>query len=76
MLQQPGPGPSRRAQRGSGGPRVMIYSHDTFGLGHLRRSRAIANRLVERHPDASIVIISGSPVIGSFEFGDGVEKVA
>ena len=23
--------------------RVLIYSHDTFGLGHLRRSRAIAN---------------------------------
>ncbi|QEN88529.1 hypothetical protein FZC33_20450 [Labrys sp. KNU-23] len=75
MLHQPGPGLSRRAQRSSGGPRVMIYSHDTFGLGHLRRSRAIANRLVERHPDASIVIISGSPVIGSFEFGDGVDYV-
>ena len=75
MLHQPGPGMSRRAQRSSGGPRVMIYSHDTFGLGHLRRSRAIANRLVERHPDASIVIISGSPVIGSFEFGDGVDYV-
>ncbi|MGJ4858604.1 glycosyltransferase family protein [Labrys sp. La1] len=75
MLHQPGPGISRRAPRSSGGPRVMIYSHDTFGLGHLRRSRAIANRLVERHPDASIVIISGSPVIGSFEFGDGVDYV-
>ena len=22
--------------------RVLIYSHDTFGLGHLRRCRAIA----------------------------------
>jgi len=48
-------------------PRVLIYSHDTFGLGHLRRSRAIANALVRSHPDASVVIISGSPVIGSFE---------
>jgi predicted glycosyltransferase len=56
-------------------PRVLIYSHDTFGLGHLRRSRAIANRLIQRHPSASIVIISGSPVIGSFEFSDGVDFV-
>ncbi|MDQ0467051.1 glycosyltransferase family protein [Labrys wisconsinensis] len=56
-------------------PRVLIYSHDTFGLGHLRRSRAIANRLVQADPSASVVIISGSPIIGSFEFGDGVDYV-
>ena len=55
--------------------RVLIYSHDTFGLGHLRRSRAIANALVEQQPGMSIVIISGSPVIGSFEFGSGVDYV-
>ena len=55
--------------------RVMIYSHDTFGLGHLRRSRAIANALVEEQPDVSAVIVSGSPVIGSFEFGPGVDYV-
>ena len=51
--------------------RVLIYSHDTFGLGHLRRSRAIANAIVDSWPDASVVIISGSPVIGNFEFGSG-----
>lgn len=57
------------------GPRIVIYSHDTFGLGHLRRSRAIANRLMLSHPQASIVIISGSPVIGSFDFAHGVDYV-
>ncbi len=55
--------------------RVLIYSHDTFGLGHLRRSRAIANALVEGWPGISVVIISGSPVIGNFEFGSGVDYV-
>ena len=55
--------------------RVLIYSHDTFGLGHLRRSRAIANALVQERPQVSVVIISGSPVIGNFEFGSGVDYV-
>jgi predicted glycosyltransferase len=55
--------------------RVLIYSHDTYGLGHLRRSRAIANALVAGRPGVSVVIISGSPVIGNFEFGSGVDYV-
>ena len=55
--------------------RVLIYSHDTFGLGHLRRSRAIANAIVEQWPGTSILIISGSPVIGSFDFGSGVDYI-
>lgn len=57
------------------GARVLIYSHDTFGLGHLRRSRAIANAIVEDSPGSSVVIISGSPVIGNFEFGSGVDYI-
>src|SRR5919205_552526 len=62
--------PSRLA-----GPRVLLYSHDTFGLGHLRRSRAIANAIVADWPGASVMIISGSPVIGNFEFGSGVDYI-
>ncbi|HEX2136486.1 MAG TPA: glycosyltransferase [Microvirga sp.] len=55
--------------------RVLIYSHDTFGLGHLRRSRAIANAIVAQWPGASVIIISGSPVIGNYEFDPGVDYV-
>jgi predicted glycosyltransferase len=69
-------GPSSRMnERLGAGARILIYSHDTFGLGHLRRSRAIANALVAEWPDASVVILSGSPVIGNFEFGSGVDYV-
>ncbi|HZH53192.1 MAG TPA: glycosyltransferase [Microvirga sp.] len=65
-----------KAPSGRGvGTRVLIYSHDTFGLGHLRRSRAIANAIVANEPDTSVVIISGSPVIGNFEFGSGVDYI-
>ena len=34
-------------------PRILFYSHDTFGLGHLRRSRAIAEALVSTFEDSS-----------------------
>jgi predicted glycosyltransferase len=55
--------------------RVLIYSHDTFGLGHLRRCRTIAHALVERHKDLSVLILSGSPIIGSFDFRSRVDFV-
>lgn len=56
-------------------PRVMMYSHDTFGLGHIRRSRAIANALVAGRDDLSVLIVSGSPLAGSFNFGPGIDFV-
>lgn len=55
--------------------RVLIYSHDSFGLGHLRRCREIAHALVENHPDMSVLILSGSPIIGSFDFMPRVDFV-
>ena len=57
------------------GVRVLIYSHDTFGLGHLRRCRAIAHALVERYKGLSVLILSGSPIIGSFDFRARVDFV-
>ncbi len=55
--------------------RVLIYSHDSFGLGHLRRCRAIAHALVEGDPALSVLILSGSPIIGSFDFRSRVDFV-
>jgi predicted glycosyltransferase len=55
--------------------RILIYSHDTFGLGHLRRCRTIAHSLVERFKNLSVLILSGSPIIGSFDFRSRVDFV-
>ncbi|WP_338012338.1 glycosyltransferase family protein [Polycladidibacter stylochi] len=55
--------------------RILIYSHDTFGLGHLRRCRTIAHALVASREDLSVLIISGSPIIGRFEFRSRVDFV-
>ena len=57
------------------GPRVMLYSHDTFGLGHIRRTRALANAIVGGGENVSVLIISGSPHAGSFNLGEGVDFV-
>ncbi|MFQ5994476.1 MAG: glycosyltransferase family protein [Acidiferrobacterales bacterium] len=55
--------------------RILIYSHDTFGLGHLRRCHAIAQSLVARRKGLSVLILSGSPIIGSFDFRSRVDFV-
>ena len=55
--------------------RILIYSHDTFGLGHLRRCRAIAHSLVDANSSLSVLILSGSPIIGSFDFRSRVDFV-
>ena len=57
------------------GARVLIYSHDSFGLGHLRRCRTIAHALVDRYKGLSVLILSGSPIIGSFDFAARVDFV-
>ena len=58
-----------------GNARILIYSHDTFGLGHLRRCRTIAQALVARRKGLSVLILSGSPIIGSFDFRTRVDFV-
>ncbi len=56
-------------------PRILFYSHDTFGLGHLRRSRALAAALTQADPSASALILTGSPVAGRFTFPRRVDHV-
>ena len=55
--------------------RLLIYSHDSFGLGHLRRCQTIAHHLVDAFPDLTALILSGSPIIGSFDFKSRVDFV-
>ena len=57
------------------GPRVLFYSHDTFGLGHLRRSRTLAAALTDADDQLSALIITGSPVAGRFAFPERVDYV-
>lgn len=55
--------------------RILLYSHDSYGLGHLRRTLTLAGALMERDPDASILIVSGSACATHFPLPRGVEIV-
>ena len=57
------------------GVRVLIYSHDSFGLGHLRRCRAIAHALVDRFKGLHVLIVCGSQIAGAFDFRARVDFV-
>ncbi|WP_163340279.1 glycosyltransferase family protein [Desulfopila sp. IMCC35008] len=52
---------------------ILMYSHDTYGLGHIRRSMAIANHL--RDANTNVLIITGSPIAGRFPFPEQVDFV-
>jgi predicted glycosyltransferase len=55
--------------------RILMYSHDTFGLGHLRRCRTIAHSLVENYRGLSVLIMSGSTIAGAFDYRVRVDFV-
>ena len=55
--------------------RVVMYSHDTYGLGHLTRTVRIAHGVMSAFPGARVLVISGSPVAHSFAFPRGVDYV-
>ncbi len=52
---------------------ILMYSHDSYGLGHIRRTLAIASQL--RRPNVNILILTGSPIAGRFDFPEQVDFV-
>jgi len=57
------------------GARIALYGHDTYGLGHLRRNMAIADRLSADSAAASILALTGSPFVHLFRFSQNVDYI-
>ncbi len=55
--------------------RLLVYSHDTFGLGNIKRMLAICTHLHSTIPDLSILIVSGSPMLHSFRVSPGIDYI-
>ena len=53
--------------------RILMYSHDTYGLGHIRRTMAIAQQL--RRAEVNVLILTGSPIAGRFDIPEQIDFV-
>ena len=53
--------------------KILMYSHDTFGLGHIRRCLAIALSL--RKCPANVLILTGSVLAGRFKIPRRIDFV-
>jgi predicted glycosyltransferase len=60
-------------ERLAGSPRFLLYSHDALGLGHVRRNLVIAAALVERSPDASVLLATSADHAEALGVPEGVD---
>jgi ATP-binding cassette subfamily B protein len=55
------------------GPRVLFYSHNGVGVGHLQRQLDLASAFRRRHPEAAVLVATGSHAAGMFAIPPGVD---
>jgi predicted glycosyltransferase len=55
--------------------KLAMYSHDTFGLGHIRRTLLISEYLSKAFSKISTLIISGSSMIHSMRIPSNVDYI-
>lgn len=54
---------------------MVLYSHDTCGLGNIRRTLLLAETIRSEYPRSSVLVVTGSPVIHAFRIPEGVDYV-
>lgn len=67
---------NRRLTRSASSPRgarVALYSHDTMGIGHLRRNLLIAEALASGLSQVDILLIAGAREASAFGLPHGVD---
>lgn len=55
--------------------RVLLYSHDSVGLGHLRRNLAIAKAISLSFPNSNNLIVTGSPCATQFRLPANTDMI-
>ena len=46
--------------------RILLYSHDVYGLGHISRTLTIVEEVARRNPDVVQLLVTGAPKIDGF----------
>lgn len=62
-----------RGEKGRRYPRIVLYSHDTLGFGHLRRNLLLADALRRCASQPEILLVAGMREAGAFEIPAGVD---
>src|SRR5439155_638875 len=65
----PDTGPAAESFR----PKILLYSHDTFGLGNIHRTLLLSDALRRAFPAAAVLIITGSPVIHALRIPEAID---
>lgn len=55
--------------------RIAFYSHDTMGLGHIRRNMLLAQSVLQTCPNTEILLLSGVRESGAFKLPKGADTV-
>lgn len=55
--------------------RLLFYSHNGVGVGHVQRQLRLARAYARRHPDAATLLVTGSHAVGALRFPAGVDFV-
>ena len=55
--------------------KILVYSHDAYGLGNISRMLAICSYLLKQIPDLSILLVSGSPMLHDFRLPPGLDYI-
>jgi len=67
--------PEEKVGDSGSSPKIVLYSHDTFGMGNIRRTLLLAEEFITSYPGASILIITGSPMIHAFRIPKGIDYI-
>jgi predicted glycosyltransferase len=55
--------------------KLLVYSHDAYGLGNIRRMLEICQHLLQTIPNLSILLLSGSPMLQGFRLPQGLDYI-
>ena len=55
--------------------RIAFYSHNGFGLGHVRRNLKLAEGLFRRRPNADVLLLTGSAGLHRFPLPPNVDYI-
>jgi ATP-binding cassette, subfamily B, bacterial len=67
--------PVQKARASGAGTRVLFYSHNGVGVGHLQRQLDLATAYRERHQDSVVLLASGSHGASMFKIPAGIDYV-